>query len=76
MSDCIVARPPVVITEFAVLPPATWQEFTILPPVTMQAMTGGNSALWTGEGPPSTIVGSHPGDEYLDTFSGTLYELT
>lgn len=30
---------------------------------------------WYGEGPPGTIVGSAPGDEYVDTVSGNLYVL-
>lgn len=28
-----------------------------------------------GEGPPGTIIGSQPNDEYLDVLSGDLYTL-
>lgn len=30
---------------------------------------------WYGDGPPGTIVGSAPNDEYLDRLTGTLYTL-
>lgn len=30
---------------------------------------------WYGEGPPGTLVGSHPGDYYVDTSSGNIYKL-
>lgn len=29
-----------------------------------------------GEGPPGTIIGSQPNDEYVDTLTGELYKLT
>lgn len=31
---------------------------------------------WAGEGPPGTIIGAQPGDAYLDTLTGNLYQLT
>lgn len=31
---------------------------------------------WYGEGPPTLIIGSSPGDEYVDALTGTLYVLT
>jgi hypothetical protein len=31
---------------------------------------------WYGMGTPGTIVGSSPGDEYLDIETGTLFRLT
>ena len=31
---------------------------------------------WYGDGPPGVIVGSSPGDEYLDRLTGDLYTLT
>ena len=31
---------------------------------------------FTGNGPPGTIIGAEPGDEYLDNDSGTIYRLT
>lgn len=36
---------------------------------------GDSTAWWYGEGPPSTLVGSKPGDYYIDTLTGTLYRL-
>ena len=30
---------------------------------------------WYGEGPPGTVVGSSPGDEYVDSLTGDLYVL-
>lgn len=32
-------------------------------------------AWWFGEGPPTTVVGSKPGDRYMDTTTGTIYQL-
>ncbi len=40
-------------------------------------LTGQNGAKrWYGEGVPGTIIGSMPGDEYVDTLTGDLYVLT
>ncbi|MGN2634641.1 hypothetical protein ACTD5D_39690 [Nocardia takedensis] len=36
---------------------------------------GGGSAWWTGTGPPATVLGSAPGDHYIDTTTGTIYRL-
>ena len=33
------------------------------------------TAWFFGDGPPDTIVGSKPGDRYLDTTTGTIYTL-
>ena len=30
---------------------------------------------WYGEGPPTLIIGASPGDEYVDSITGTLYVL-
>ena len=30
---------------------------------------------WYGEGPPTTIIGSSPGDYYTDLLTGTIYKL-
>jgi len=39
--------------------------------------TGARGSLWyTGSGAPGTIAGSLPGDQYLDTASGTVYTLS
>jgi hypothetical protein len=35
----------------------------------------GRASLWTGDGPPTTIIGSQVGDEYLDIITGDLYRL-
>lgn len=35
----------------------------------------GTQFRFYGEGPPGTIVGSHPGDEYVDKLTGDLYKL-
>lgn len=32
-------------------------------------------AWWYGDGPPTTIVGSKPGDFYMDLDDGTIYKL-
>lgn len=32
-------------------------------------------AWWTGEGPPDTVIGSKPGDYYIDTTTGQMYKL-
>lgn len=34
-----------------------------------------NARRHYGQGPPGTIIGSSPGDEYLDTLTGNLYRL-
>lgn len=36
---------------------------------------GSASKRYYGEGPPGTIIGSSPGDEYVDATTGTLYVL-
>lgn len=36
----------------------------------------GQAGLWTGHGPPGTIIGSHPGDEYLNLDNGDIYTLS
>ena len=33
------------------------------------------SVWWSGEGPPNVVIGASPGDFYIDTLSGTLYQL-
>lgn len=38
-----------------------------------QGSVGGRR--WYGDGPPGTVVGSAPGDEYLDRLTGDLYYL-
>lgn len=43
-------------------------------PITLNASLG-RAGLWTGEGPPGTIVGAAVGDDYLDTLTGNLYRL-
>lgn len=37
------------------------------------AFTG--TAWWYGEGEPGTIIGSKPGDMYVDTLTGIVYRL-
>lgn len=34
------------------------------------------SNWYTGDGPPTTIAGSLPGDKYLDVISGDVYTLS
>lgn len=31
---------------------------------------------WIGQGPPNTVIGASPGDTYLDTESGYIYQLS
>jgi hypothetical protein len=38
--------------------------------------TSATGKRWYGAGPPTLIVGSSPGDEYIDSLTGTLYVLT
>lgn len=33
------------------------------------------TAWWYGQGPPGTIVGAKPGDDYMDTLTGDVYKL-
>jgi len=33
------------------------------------------TAWWYGQGAPTTVIGSSPGDYYIDTITGTVYEL-
>lgn len=33
------------------------------------------TAWWYGQGPPGTIIGAKPGDDYLDTVTGDIYKL-
>jgi hypothetical protein len=53
---------------------------TVLQPevnfITVNTPAGtGVAGLWTGSGAPGVIIGSHPGDEYLDLVSGEIYTL-
>lgn len=70
----VAALEPVVLRDALVLAPVVLTEVHALPPVTLNA-TLGQAGLWTGEGPPGTIVGATVGDEYLDTLTGNLYRL-
>jgi len=62
--DLIIVRPPVVISRII-----------RKEPITLQVGPSG-AGLWTGHGVPSTIIGSAPGDEYLDMDTGYIYILT
>jgi hypothetical protein len=33
------------------------------------------TAWWTGQGEPGTVMGSKPGDYYIDTLTGIIYKL-
>lgn len=33
-------------------------------------------AIWYGNGEPDVVIGSKPGDSYIDLDTGTVYELT
>lgn len=37
--------------------------------------TFGGTAWWSGNGPPVTVIGSKPGDKYLDVDTGDVYTL-
>jgi hypothetical protein len=64
--------------DFAPLRPQGQADVAWTPPPTPPAIPGGGEAQFSGEGPPTpeNTVGSQPGDWYLDTLTGTLYELT
>lgn len=36
---------------------------------------GAGQPRFTGQGPPGTIIGANPGDEYLDKLTGDIYTL-
>lgn len=82
MSAPIVVKPPTIIEDpVTVSPTITIKAPTenspvleVLAPVAVARSTG-RATLWIGEGPPGTIIGSVVGDEYLDTVSGTLYQM-
>lgn len=59
----IIARQPVVQTEFIVRQPTTVH------------MGAGGAGMWSGSGTPTTIIGAAPGDTYLDLLSGSIYVL-
>jgi hypothetical protein len=69
----VIVLPPVVVAGPTVLDP-TVPSVQVGAPVTINA-TLGHAGLWTGEGPPSTVVGAVAGDEYLDVLTGDLYRL-
>lgn len=62
--DKIVVQPPVVISRII-----------RKEPITLQVGPSG-AGLWTGHGMPDIILGSAPGDEYLDMDTGNIYVLT
>lgn len=37
--------------------------------------TFGGTAWFTGNGPPETVIGSKPGDHYIDVDTGIVYKL-
>lgn len=65
------------IPKIVVKDPIRVKDLVVMSPVTVQAGGGtiGGSALWTGEGPPTAVVGATVNDEYLDILTGTLYRL-
>lgn len=44
-------------------------------PIRFSKSIFGRASLWTGDGPPGTIIGASVGDEYLDIITGDLYRL-
>ena len=44
------------------------------PPGTVEGAFEG-TAWWTGQGVPDVVMGSKPGDYYIDTDTGTIYKL-
>jgi hypothetical protein len=37
--------------------------------------TFGGTAWWAGNGPPDAVIGSKPGDKYIDVTTGDVYTL-
>lgn len=74
-----VQKPATVIADMATVQNPTVPNenaLVVQAPTVVTAGTSGSSALWTGQGAPTVVIGAKPGDEYLDTLSGTVYQLT
>jgi hypothetical protein len=71
------------VTTFEVLPPVqlpslvTSGAVLVNPLVATDAVALNLSlaAMWVGHGAPGVIIGSRPGDEYVDLDTGDVYEL-
>lgn len=74
--DGLVTLPPIVVTPALVAeaPAVSASPFQAQAPFQLPAAA--SSAIWTGYGPPDTVIGATPGDEYLDVLTGSLYQLT
>lgn len=61
--------------------PSPWGVVTVQGPQGVQGPPGdpgpaySSPAWFFDDGPPSTIVGSKPGDLYMDLLTGTIYKL-
>lgn len=61
--------------------PSPWGVVTVAGPQGTPGPTGPSGPSYSGvgwffgEGAPTTVIGSKPGDFYLDTNSGTIYKL-
>lgn len=64
-----------------VLPPPAWGVVTVAGPQGPQGNPGQTGPSYSGvgwffgEGEPNTVIGSKPGDFYMDTSTGTIYKL-
>lgn len=66
----MVTVEPGVVLEVA--PPEPGPKIVEAPP---GAVFGEGTVWWTDHGPPGTIVGSKPGDKYIDMDTGDVYTL-
>lgn len=74
----VVVATPSPWVQVNVEPPATAAVVTVAGPQGPQGPSGPSYegvAWWYGEGDPGTILGSKPGDYYLDTVSGQIFVL-
>ncbi len=74
MSVCVQVAPPVAVTPVQAAPPVNVDTVHVGAPITLNA-TLGRAGLWTGQGPPGTIIGAAVGDEYLNDLNGDLFRL-
>lgn len=74
----VVVGTPSPWVQISVVPPPTAAVVTVAGPQGPQGPSGPSYegvAWWYGEGEPVGIVGSKPGDYYLDTVSGQIFIL-
>lgn len=88
MTDNFVINPGDTV-QVVVATPSPWVQVNVTPPPTAAVVTVAGPqgpagpagptyegvAWWYGQGAPVAIIGSKPGDYYLDTVSGEIFVL-